>query len=81
MIPYLHILMDEVYSRFLEELTPEDWGQCEPESRQEFVHESDKFSEEVALSVKLMAPGQELFILDPDEMVRFSNQNNEAEKI
>lgn len=74
-------MMSTTYSTMFENMTTEDWAQCETEIREEFLAFVGKFTSEVTDSIQSMAPGQELFQLDADEHAKLTLQGNEMEKL
>lgn len=48
----LNTVITTVYSRFIDKLEGNDWGDCEPEAKKEFNMTFNKFSEEVKEAIK-----------------------------
>jgi dynein heavy chain len=62
--------MENVYEKYIsnvfmgEKPSPEFWGECEEESRNEFLNHTQKFTEEVSEAIKLMAPDKDDMKID-----------------
>lgn len=72
--------MDMVYEPMLSSEKNTDWGVSDVEARKEFLGLTEKFKGEVKEAVNLMAPKQENFKIDPEELARYENMPD-SEKI
>lgn len=48
----LNTVVSNIYARFIDKLSPEEWGSCEPEVKKEFQMNFTKFSDEVREACK-----------------------------
>ena len=74
-------MMTHTYHPMFHSMSDGDWGQCELEIKEEFLAFVTKFTSEVSDSIQSMAPGQELFQLDPEDHVRLNQQGQDMEKL
>jgi dynein heavy chain, axonemal len=74
-------MIQYTYEPMIKNMSASDWGQCEEEIREEYLSYVRKFASEVQDSIQSMAPGQELFQLDPEEQQRLNVQGQDIEKL
>jgi hypothetical protein len=58
----LNTLINNAYKPLIDKMNPEDWGQCEPEQKKEFMHTFDRFAKEVQEAIRSM---QSNIVLEP----------------
>jgi hypothetical protein len=73
-------MMEMVYDPMLSSDKNTDWGVSDVDARKEFLNLTDKFKKEVKEAIDLMAPKQENFKIDPEDLAKFENMPD-SEKI